>query len=375
MRARLRLRASATVLAAALLVALAPGTVTAPELRARASTVTCEPLGLRQRAAQTVMTAVPGTRMSAHTRRLVAGNAGAVLLLGDNVRSARQLHRFTTAMRRAAERRLLVAVDEEGGRVARLGEKGIVDHLPSARRLAQTRTPRQVRHLGLRLGRQLRQVGIDWNLAPVLDVTAASDSSVIGDRSYGGTARTVARYGRAFANGLRAGGVLTAGKHFPGHGRTSTDSHESLPTVTASISQLRRRDIRPFREALPTLDAVMSAHVRYPALDRHRPASLSSAVTRLLRQDLGYRGLLVTDDLEMGAITERWTVPAAAEMALRAGADVVVVSGWWHAGDVVGRLRRAVIDGRIPRHRLDRAVSRVLEAKGYTPGKIACLTG
>jgi len=264
-------------------------------------------------------------------------------------------------------------VDEEGGRVSRLGSRGFVDYLPSARSLAESVTADQVRRKGKRVGRQMRGLGFDWDLAPVLDVTGAPDNTVIGDRSYSKKAKRAARYGKAFASGLSDAGLLTSGKHFPGHGRTSADSHDSLPTVDASMSQLRRRDLKPYLVAGPKLDAVMTAHVRFTALDKRFPASLSRPATRLLRGEVGFDGLLMTDALEMGAITDTWSVPGAAARAIRAGSDIVLVTDWRNARDVVRRVVAHVRRGRISERRLDHAVERVLTAKGYGARKITCL--
>jgi beta-N-acetylhexosaminidase len=345
-----------------------------PQNAAQAA-VECTRLTLRERVAQTVMTGIPGRHVDTETRELVTRHAGTVILLGRNIAHSEQVLRLTRRLRRNARARMLVAVDEEGGRVARLGEKGIVDHIPSARQISRTRTIRQIRRIGRRLGGQMAAVGMDWNLAPVLDVANADANSVIGDRAYSGDPDRVAAAGRAFAEGLRAGGVMSTGKHFPGHGRTTTDSHDTLPTITASLRQLRRRDIKPFARALPALDAVMSAHVRYTAIDRKRPASLSRGATRILRQDLGYRGLYITDALEMGAITSRWTVRDAAVKALRAGADIVLVGDYWRTPGVTTRITRAVRDGLISRDRVHNAAARVLAAKGFGDAKISCLLG
>jgi beta-N-acetylhexosaminidase len=342
---------------------------------AAAATVDCQPLTRREKAAQTVMTGIPSTSATAATIQLVERDAGTVILFGANIVSGEQLRRLTRSLRDHARARMLVAVDEEGGRVSRLGEKGIVDRLPSARELSRTKTVTQIRRIAKRLGEQMAAVGMDWNLAPVLDVADADPNSVIGDRSFSGNPDRVAAVGRAFAEGLRAGGVKATGKHFPGHGRTTTDSHEALPTVTASLRQLRRVDIKPFKAALPALDAVMSAHVRYTAIDDRLPASLSRAATKILRDDLGYRGILITDSLVMGAITGRWSVSEAAEKALRNGADIVMVTDHTRTAAVTTRLAGAVRDGRIPKVRLHQAAARVLRAKGYGDAKIDCLLG
>jgi beta-N-acetylhexosaminidase len=360
-------RAATIVLIASCLVSI--GTPAIPAYRAPG----CDRLELRERAAQTVMSGIPGTTMSPSARRLVARNAGTFILSTHNISTRDQLTKLIDGIRRRAPYRALVAVDEEGGRVSRLGSRGFVDYLPSARRLAQTATAAQVRRKGRRVGKQMRRLGFDWDLAPVLDVTGAPDDTVIGDRSYSKNPKRVARYGKAFAAGLSDAGLMTSGKHFPGHGRTSADSHESLPTVDASMRQLRRRDLKPYIAAAPKLDAVMSAHIRFTALDRRLPASLSRPATRLLRGDIGFDGLLVTDALEMGAITDTWSVPGAAVRAIRAGADIALVTDWRNTGDVVRRVVAHVRKGRISERRLNHAVERVLTAKGYGPRKISCL--
>ena len=370
-------RVLAAAVAAAVIAALAvPAQASDPtaEVHATAAT-TCTRLTLRERVAQVVMTGIPTTRLTDHTARLVERHAGGVILLGHNIDNADQLLRLTRRLRAHSIARMLIAVDEEGGRVSRLGEKGIVDKLPSARELQRTKTPRQIRRLGERLGNQMRRVGMDWNFAPVLDVADAARNTVIGDRAYSGDPDVVASHGGAFARGLQAGGIMTTGKHFPGHGRTTTDSHETLPTITASRSSLMRRDVKPFIEALPSLDAVMTAHVRYTALDRRHPASLSRAATDLLRERLGYRGILVTDALEMGAITSQRTIPQAAERAIRIGADVALIGQYSATPAAHSRILHAVRDGRIRRERLHTAAGRVLAAKGYGQDKVDCLLG
>jgi beta-N-acetylhexosaminidase len=331
-----------------------------------------KPLSLPERVAQTIMMGIPATNLGPEAAGLVARYAGAVVLQQTNVRDVAQLSALTRTLHQTGRHRLLVAVDEEGGRVSRLGAQGVSTLLPAPRTLAASRSPEEVRRLGARIGAELRKLGIDWNLAPVLDVTDAPVETVIGDRAYGGDPQTVTAFGRAFAAGLAEAGLLTTGKHFPGHGATAVDSHETLPTVTGPVEALGEH-VLPYREVHPVLDSVMTAHVTFTALDPDRPASLSPAVTRLLREDVGFGGLVITDALEMDAITERWTIPEAAELALRAGADMVLVGPWQHVEGTAARLVDAVRAGRVPQWRLDQAADRVLTLKGYDPSTAACL--
>ena len=278
-----------------------------------------------------------------------------------------------SGLRADAAHRLLVASDEEGGRVSRLDDDGLVTPVPAARWLANNASAANVEDRGRRLGRQMRDLGVNWNFAPVYDVTSASSSSVIGDRAYSGRPAVVARYAGAFARGLRAGGVRTTAKHFPGHGRTTTDSHSTLPVVKASRSTLWPTDLYPYRVASDPLSAVMTAHIAYPGLGIDGPASLHPATYRLLRKDVGFRGIAITDALEMGAVANRHSRPQAALIALRAGADVALTTQWDKAAAMTDRIVDAVGDGRLSRARLNQAAARVLRSKGYTTEQVGCL--
>lgn len=357
-----------------LAVALLAGLLVAadPPAPARAAAA-CQPMTLRQRAMQTVAAGLPGATASAAARHLVDSDAGTVILMGHNITGRTQLKSMLAGLRNAASHRLLVASDEEGGRVSRLDDDGLVTPVPAARWLANNATLANVEYRGRRLGREMRDLGVNWNFAPVYDVTSASANSVIGDRSYRGRPAVVARYGGAFARGLRAGGVRTTAKHFPGHGRTTTDSHSSLPTVKASRSTLWSTDLYPYRVSHEPLSAVMTAHIAYPGLGIDGPASLHPATYRLLRQDVGFRGIAITDALEMGAVANRYSRPTAAVMAIRAGADIALTTQWEQADAMTDRVREAVLAGRLPRTRFRQAVTRVLRSKGFSSEQVGCL--
>lgn len=170
-------------------------------------------------------------------------------------------------------------------------------------------------------------------------------------------------------------GARATGKHFPGHGRTTTDSHRTLPTVRASRKRLLRHDVKPYTRLHGALDAVMSAHVRYTALDRRNPATVSRAASRLLRRQVGFDGVLITDALEMGAIARRHRPPEAAELAVRRGFDMVLLGQWGDADPTTDRLTAAVRRGRIESARLDEAAARVLAMKGYPAARVDCMLG
>lgn len=367
---------AAFLFAAALLATLLPvAPAGAESATVQTAAVTCNRMTLRQRAAQSVAVGLPGTTASRAARHLVSSDAGSVILFSPNIQGADQLKTMLRRLRSVAPHRLLVGVDEEGGRVARLGDAGLVTRVPAARWLGQNVSADNVEWRGRRLGREMTDLGVNWNLAPVYDVSSTASNSVIGDRSYASRPRKVARYGGAFARGLDATGVRATAKHFPGHGRTTTDSHDVLPTIRASRSELWETDILPYRRAKEHLSAVMTAHVRYPGLDINGPASLSRKTYRLLRRDVGFRGLAVTDALEMGAVTRNHTIAEATEKAVAAGADIALVTDWRKADPMTDRLVNAVRAGRLPLARLNTAVRRVLAAKGYGAERVACLTG
>jgi beta-N-acetylhexosaminidase len=222
----------------------------------------------------------------------------------------------------------LVAIDHEGGLVQRV-------------RAPATQWPPMLSHDGLpvgedegvaeavgrAIGNELRALGIDVDFAPVLDVHTNPANPVIGERAFGRDAASVARRGLAFARGLDAAGVIACGKHFPGHGDTDTDSHLELPRIEHAWDRLEQVELAPFRAAAAAdLPMIMTAHVVFAALDRDHPATLSEAVvTGLLRGKLGYRGIVVSDDLDMRAITSHFGPDHAAIAAIRAGCDVLLL--------------------------------------------------
>jgi beta-N-acetylhexosaminidase len=217
----------------------------------------------------------------------------------------------------------LVAVDQEGGRVVRLGPPALA--LPAMRRLGDLDDPDLVARVAEAQARELRALGITMSFAPVLDVHTRDENPIIGDRAFAASPEGVARLAGAFADGLARGGILTCGKHFPGHGDTTVDSHLALPRVDRGRAELDRIELAPFAALArrPSLDAMMTAHVLYPALDPAVPATLSRAVcTDLARTQLGFDGVLFSDDLEMKALKEPVLAGVA---AIAAGCDSLLV--------------------------------------------------
>lgn len=218
----------------------------------------------------------------------------------------------------------LIAIDEEGGRVARLHPPAL--KLPPMRQIAEHCDTTLMERVGLAMARELRCLGLSMNFAPVVDVDTNPDNPVIGDRAFSREPELVAEFGAAYLRGLRAGGIQNCLKHFPGHGDTLLDSHFALPSVVHARPRLEAVELLPFRRLAPLADSMMTAHVVYPELDPERPATLSpSIVGDLLRGELGFDGVLFSDDLEMQAIAASGSVEDSALSALWAGCDMLLV--------------------------------------------------
>ena len=318
-------------------------------------------LPLRQRLAQLLMVGVDPGRVEPAMELARSVGVGGIFVGGND--TTLLVDNRLAAVRAAAGLPLAVGVDEEGGRVQRID--ALDGDIPAARVMAATMTVEQVRVLARQRGAALRARGVTIDFAPVVDVTEQPDGAVIGDRSFGADPNVVARYAGAFADGLRDAGVLPVVKHFPGHGHASGDSHESV-AVTPPLTDLAAVDLVPYRRILaggPV--AVMVGHLDVPGLTDGRPATLSPQTYRLLRDQLGFSGVAITDDLGgMRAVTARYPLPEAVVTALVAGADIAFWSSGDRVGEVLDVLEQAVTAGRLPTDRVTEALTRTLRAKG-----------
>lgn len=251
---------------------------------------------------------------------------GGVILFDRNYRDPETLRALCADLHDLrAEDSLWIAIDHEGGRVDRLSPP--FTHFPAARAVGLTEDVHLAYSVAKALGKELRWAGIDIDFAPVLDVLTGVHNTVIGDRAFGTDPSKVAAFGVATAMGLHDAGLLPCGKHFPGHGATNVDSHLDLPHDQRERDVLMKTDIPPFKAVIDQgIELLMTAHVEYTSLDATRPASLSSSImNNLLRRELGYTGLIVSDDLEMGAIVNYSSPEQAAVEALVSGADMLLV--------------------------------------------------
>ncbi|MFD8737249.1 glycoside hydrolase family 3 protein [Streptomyces sp. NPDC059618] len=310
-------------------------------------------------------------------RRLGEGLAS-VGLFGRNIASPGQLAALTAQLR--AERDdVLVAIDEEGGDVTRL-EVRTGSSFPGNHALGAVDDVELTEQVALELGRRLAACGVNLNWAPSADVNSNPANPVIGVRSFGADTGLVARHTAAYVTGLQAAGVAACTKHFPGHGDTAVDSHHALPRIDADLSVLQSRELVPFRAAIAAGSrAVMSAHILVPALDPDRPATLSRRIlTGLLREELGYDGLIVTDGMEMQAIAATYGIERGSVLAIAAGADAICVGGGLADDDTVRRLRDALVSavrsGELSEERLADAANRVRELAEWTAAAAASRT-
>jgi beta-N-acetylhexosaminidase len=307
-------------------------------------------------------------------RRLRDGLAG-VCLFGQNVEDDDQLRDLTASVH-AARPGALVASDEEGGSVTRV-DLPTGSPWPGAATLGALDDEAATYDVALGVGARARALGVDLVLAPVLDVNSEPDNPVIGVRSFGSSTELVARHGAAFVRGLQDAGVLACGKHFPGHGATRTDSHVGLPVLDVDEHTWRARDLPPFEAAIGAgVRSLMTAHVVVRALD-DRPATLSPTVLGLLRDQLGFDGAVVTDALDMRAISAGVGRAAGAVAALAAGADLLCIGNPAFPEDydseavldeVAAAVDKAVVDGDLAEERLAQAAARVAALR---PGRVA----
>jgi beta-N-acetylhexosaminidase len=291
---------------------------------------------------------------------------GGIILFARNIAEPEQVAELCfEASRLTPNVPLWVSVDQEGGRVARL--KAPFTEWPPMATLGRSGDVALAERFARAMAVELKAVGVTLDYAPVLDVHTNQKNPVIGDRALGEKAADVARLGAVIVRALQLEGIAACGKHFPGHGDTSTDSHLELPLIEHPVERLRELEFLPFKAAIEAeVAAIMTAHVFMPALDEERPATLSEKiVTGLLRDELGYEGVILSDDLEMKAIANQYTVPSAAVLAVEAGCDgVLICSGDYDAqAAAIEALVHAVESGPLRMTRVEAALKRHQRAK------------
>ncbi|WP_405153182.1 beta-N-acetylhexosaminidase [Paenibacillus sp. FSL K6-0108] len=328
-------------------------------------------LSLEQRVGQMFMCGFHGQHADEQIHQLIRDyHVGGVIYFRRNVESVDQLNRLSADLQaiavEAGELPLMISVDQEGGMVARIDKEGVTQ-VPGNMALGATGNPAYTLECAQILGHELKSIGIDMNLAPVLDVNNNFLNPVIGVRSYGENAESVAAHGAAAIKGYQSRGVTATAKHFPGHGDTAVDSHLGMVTVPHDRNRLEKVELLPFRRAIEAgVDAIMTAHVIFPAIEPEPiPATLSRKVlTGLLRKEMGFDGIIITDCLEMHAISKPYGVAEAAVRAVEAGADLILVSHTLQDQvSAVEAVVEAVRTGRIEAATINKALERIISWK------------
>lgn len=327
-------------------------------------------MSLRELIGQRFIIYVPGRSVTdwLHTR-IEKGRPAGYIIYPWNYETREELHRLTGELNRLTSESShgiapIISADQEGGRVSALRFASFVS-LPSAFDIGSFRDSRFARAAGYITGQQLQEVGINMNLAPVVDVYEASDSSIIGDRAYSADPEVASTMGVAFMQGLHRAGVMAVAKHFPGHGVSATDSHHALPISEISPQTLRRTHIPPFTAMIQAgVDAVMPAHILYSSIDESLPATLSPTIMRdILREELDYDGVVVSDGLEMGALTNHFSKREILSYTLTNGTDLLLLMSEFDLLEMIEISESLVQEGVVTVADLRESVRRILELK------------
>ncbi|WP_245596711.1 beta-N-acetylhexosaminidase [Shimazuella kribbensis] len=314
-----------------------------------------------------IIAGVEGTTPTEKTKSMIQNqHVGGIIFYKNNVESQEQLVSYVNELKTWNQQNpspLFISIDEEGGKVSRLPG---IEKIPTAKSIGKTGDLTYANNIGTYLGIASKSMGINMDYAPVLDINSNPNNPVIGNRSYGNTYQKVSDVGRAVMKGIQSAGTIPVIKHFPGHGDTSVDSHLDLPVVHKSLEQLQSFEWKPFEDAIREgADSVMIAHILFPKIDSKYPASLSPAIiTDQLRNTIGFQGVVMTDDLTMGAISKNYGMGRAAVQAVQAGSDILLVAhGYDNVNNILSALKKNITNGKLTKKRIDESVLRILMLK------------
>jgi len=323
---------------------------------------------LQRKIGQMIMVSVPGTRLTGQKKAMLnAGWIGGVILFDQNIRNRKQIAGYVRLLQKNAPTPLFVALDQEGGAVRRLKESEGFQRLPSLAALGKTQNPSLAYRFGLLSGKQLRAVGANLNLAPVVDIDRGLSDSVISKyhRSLGSDPQLVSKMALQIVKGMRAEDIIATAKHFPTETEAVANPHEGVAVADVPLDELEKLDLAPYRALIQSrvLDAVMLSHVVYKNVDPEFPASLSpEMIQKVLRGELGYKGLVISDDLRMDAIKQRFPLEESVVQAVNAGVDVLLVTDNYEKR-VMDSLVSAVVSGRVSLASIDAAYYRIMATK------------
>lgn len=326
-----------------------------------------EAMSLDEKIGQMIFAGISGTKMNEKMDELITKyHVGGIILNGDNLVSPKQTVTYLNQIKLANKGQvpLFFGVDQEGGRISKL-PGGLID-FPANLEIGKINDLSLSYEIGTVLGKELGAFGFNVNFAPVLDVNSNPDNPVIGDRSFSSNPEIVSRLGIQTMKGLQSQSIIPAVKHFPGHGDTHVDSHLELPKVNKTLAELERLELIPFRQAVKEgADMVMIGHILVPALDENFSSSMSKKViTDILRNKIGYNGVVITDDFFMKAITNDYDIGDAAVQSIKAGSDIIMVAHDYNkVVQVQNEIIKAVENGEISEQRIDESVARILQLK------------
>ena len=289
---------------------------------------------------------------------------GGFILFKSNVSDFKQTQKFIQDIKNIPRTPIFVGTDQEGGRVQRIKD---IDHftaMPPMMEVGKTCDPSYAYEIGNQMGEELHYLGINMDMAPILDIYSNPENKVIGDRTFGSDAKTVSKMGMAFSDGLRDAGVIPVVKHFPGHGDTAVDSHIDLPVVRKSYEELKKMELIPFIEAIRNhTEAIMLGHLAVPHITEDSiPASMSPVVIKdILRKDLKYDGVLMTDSVKMKALTKYFTEEEIYLRVIRSGNDLILMPN--DVTKAFETIRVSVLEGKIKEEEIDLSVRRILSLK------------
>jgi beta-N-acetylhexosaminidase len=324
-------------------------------------------LTLDEKIGQLTIVGIEGTEINDDTKELIQKyHVGGVIFFKENISSRNQALTLVKALKdiNGSGIPLFLGVDEEGGRVSRMPAE--YKKLPSSGAIGKKNNEVISKTIGEILGEEVSSLGFNLDFAPVLDINSNPNNPIIGDRSFGNNSELVSKLGVATMKGIQSKDIISAVKHFPGHGDTSVDSHKGLPTVNNDIKRLRSFELIPFEKAIDNgADMVMVAHILLPNIDKTYPSSLSKVViSDLLRKELGFNGVIITDDMTMGAITLNYDINKAAVTSLKAGSDIVLVCHDYNKEKtVIESIKTAVKNKEITEQQIDEKVYRILKLK------------
>ncbi|MGE4272498.1 MAG: beta-N-acetylhexosaminidase [Desulfitobacterium sp.] len=325
-------------------------------------------MSLEEKVGQLVIVGTDGYEINENTQRLIQTyHVGGFILFQKNIRDTQQMLDLVNSLKKTNainETPLFLALDEEGGRVSRMPAD--LQKMPSSQKVGRQNNPDLANRVGEILGQELKAFGMNVDFAPVLDIFSNPQNTVIGDRAFGSTPELVSELGIQTMQGIQAQSIIPVVKHFPGHGDTTVDSHVGLPKVDYDLERLKNFELIPFSDAIAQdADAIMLAHILIPQLDPDYPASFSKTlITDILRDDMGFEGVVITDDMTMGAILENYEIGQAAVKSLQAGSDIVLVCHDFAKEEaVLQAILTAARTGEISTAKIDESVYRVLALK------------